>query len=94
MKTVKDYALTLLCEVVRYEHADTRETVSAEHPRARTVGRPYADILAAVRREFPDATTSTACLRWYCVKVREGRHDFFGYQLPWRRPRDRSIDGR
>lgn len=35
----------------------------------RTVGRSYADILDILAVEFPEASTSAACLRWYVVHL-------------------------
>jgi hypothetical protein len=37
----------------------------------RSVGLSYDEILTRVREEFPDCNTSVACLRWYCVQLRE-----------------------
>jgi len=37
----------------------------------RAEGLSYEDILSEVRKEFPDAKTSIACLRWYAVQLRE-----------------------
>jgi len=35
----------------------------------RPLGLPYADILAAVTKRFPEAATSLNCLRWYATKM-------------------------
>lgn len=37
----------------------------------RPLGMPYADVLAEIHRQFPDSSTSVACLRWYAVRMRE-----------------------
>ncbi len=31
----------------------------------------YADILGRIRDEFPESSTTIACLRWYAVRLRE-----------------------
>lgn len=47
----------------------------------RPVGVPFSEILDSVRKAFPDANTSYACLRWYAVHMRRA-----GTILP-RRPK-------
>lgn len=47
----------------------------------RPVGYSFADILGAIHDEFPEASTSYACLRWYAVHMRRA-----GEALP-RRPK-------
>lgn len=47
----------------------------------RPVGISFSDILDQVRKAFPDASTSYACLRWYAVHLRHA-----GVVLP-RRPK-------
>jgi hypothetical protein len=41
----------------------------------RSVGHTYAEILGILAVEFPEASTSVACLRWYVVKMREAAND-------------------
>jgi len=87
--SLKAYACALLCTVDYYEHAADDSEVSALHPRARSVGIPYPKILELVVARFPDANTSVASLRWYCVQIASDNHQFEGYVLPSRRPRKR-----
>jgi hypothetical protein len=58
-----------------------------------TIGHTYQHILSILRDEFPEASTSVACLRWYVVHEREEAID---QGLPWPdlphfRPRSSSI---
>lgn len=46
----------------------------------RTVGLTYAEILKLLAVEFPEASTSAACLRWYVVHMRTDASD---EGLPW-----------
>ncbi len=50
----------------------------------RDTGLPYATILGRLQVEFPDATTTDKCLRWYQVKLNE-----HGLKVPFR-PRRRA----
>lgn len=58
-----------------------------------TVGHTYQHILDILKDEFPEASTSVACLRWYVVHERS---DAVDAGLPWPdlpqvRPRSNSI---
>ena len=87
--SLKAYACALLCTVDYYEHAADGSEVSPLHPKARSVGIPYPKVLDLVTAKFPDANTSVASLRWYCVQISGDNHQFDGYVLPSRRPRKR-----
>lgn len=93
-RTIRVAALTHLAEVAYYEDRSEKPSetnvVDADHPKARSVGLPYDEILRRIFEEFPDCETSVACLRWYAVKVRnsEVEEEIYGqYTLPQRRPR-------
>lgn len=81
---IKRRALELLYEKVREVDRSEVETENAELVRddksdaplllkdgKYTVGRTYQDILAVLLDEFPEASTTVACLRWYVVHERE-----------------------
>lgn len=58
-----------------------------------TVGHTYQHILDVLQEEFPEASTSVACLRWYVVHERS---DAVEEGLPWPdlpqvRPRSNSV---
>lgn len=38
----------------------------------RPFGLPYEEVLAEIKKEFPNAKTTVACLRWYVVHMRDG----------------------
>lgn len=40
-------------------------------PYGRSVGLSYTEILEVLAEEFPEASTSPACLRWYVVHMRD-----------------------
>lgn len=46
----------------------------------RSIGLSYSDILAQLAVEFPESSTSPACLRWYVVHLRA---DATAEGLPW-----------
>ena len=87
--SLKSYACALLCTVDYYEHMADGSQVSALHPQARSVGIPYPRVLDLAMARFPNADTSVASLRWYCVQIAGDNHQFDGYVLPSRRPRKR-----
>ncbi len=91
IRPIREAALELLCEVVRYEDrnrpASSDNIVEADVDGARSVGVPYDEIIDAIRDEFPDCETTVACLRWYAVKVRVEEFGYEGLRLPQRRPR-------
>jgi hypothetical protein len=71
--TFKERALALLCERVQ------------ENATGETIGRPYDEIDATLKQEFPQHKWDfNIALRWYAHKVRDGEFD--GYELPDRRP--------
>ncbi|MNV60020.1 hypothetical protein D3C71_1524700 [compost metagenome] len=62
----------------------------------RSIGLSYADILDQLAIEFPEASTSPACLRWYVVHMRA---DATAEGLPWPdlpqvRPRSTAKKGK
>lgn len=58
----------------------------------RTVGLSYDEILATLAIEFPEASTSAACLRWYVVHSKDAWVEHKGEwpDLPQLRPRSKS----
>ena len=91
-RTIRAAAIDLLCKVVYHENRDEKSNpeknvVAADHPRARTVGMAYDDIILAIQEEFNGCKTTVACLRWYSVKIRVEEHGYEGLRLPQRRPR-------
>lgn len=83
---IKARSLELLYEKVREtDEQGDMELADKERPLVLkdgkyTVGRTYQDILAVLREEFPENSTSVACLRWYVVHERE---DAIDQGLPW-----------
>lgn len=90
-RTIRIAALELLCLVDHYENRDEKSSpenrVAKDHPKARSVGIPYLEIISRIQVEFPDCETSVACLRWYAVKVRAEEFGYEGWRLCQRRPR-------
>jgi hypothetical protein len=60
-----------------------------------TVGHPYSHILDVLAEEFPEASTTVACLRWYVVHIRGNANDegLSWSDLPQYRPRSSSQRG-
>ncbi len=58
-----------------------------------TVGHTYQHILEVLKEEFPEASTSVACLRWYVVHERSDAVDEGKPwpDLPQVRPRSNSV---
>lgn len=84
---IKARALELLYEKVREtaEQTDDLELADKERPLVLkdgkyTVGHTYQHILDVLKEEFPESSTSVACLRWYVVHERE---DAIDEGLPW-----------
>lgn len=84
---IKARALELLYEKVRETTEQTAdlERSDKEAPLVLkdgkyTVGHTYQAILDVLRDEFPEGSTSVACLRWYVVHEREEAID---QGLPW-----------
>ena len=94
-RTIRIAALELLCEAVYYEdkskNPGPENVVDADHPKARSVGIPYLEIIDRIKAEFPEAETSAACLRWYAVKVRAGEFGYEDFTLVQRRPRAKPV---
>lgn len=82
--------MELLATVVGHEDRITGLSVPAGHPDARSVGLPYDEVLATIRREFPGCATSRECLRWYVSAATSGDPRHAGHVLPGRRPRSRE----
>lgn len=55
-KTIRSVSEALLIEVVKTEDG-------------KPIGRTYDDVLERVLAEFPDASTTVKCLRWYNTKL-------------------------
>lgn len=90
-RTIKSASVELLCEVAYFEDSDEKSSdenrVAADHPKARSVGIAYDEVIRRVQDEFNDCKTSVACLRWYSVKIRVEEAGYEGLRLPQRRPR-------
>jgi len=90
-RTIKSVAVDLLCATAYHENRDEKSSdenrVAEDHPKARTVGITYDEIIRRIQDEFEGCNTSVACLRWYSVKIRVGEHGYEGLRLPQRRPR-------
>jgi len=90
-RTIKSVAVDLLCATAYHENRDEKSSdenrVDADHPKARTVGIAYDEIIRRIQEEFEGCNTSVACLRWYSVKIRVGEHGYEDLRLPQRRPR-------
>lgn len=87
-RTVRRRALELL--EMRIKGPDGRPMTDAD---GRSVGLKYIEVLGIIREEFPEASTSIACLRWYVVHLRmdaneEGKP---WPDLPQIRPRTKVI---
>ena len=84
---IKARSLELLYEKVREtdQETDDLERSDKDAPLVLkdgkyTVGHTYQHILSVLRDEFPECSTSVACLRWYVVHEREEAID---QGLPW-----------
>lgn len=84
---IKARSLELLYEKVRETSEQTSDLELADKDRPLvlkdgkyTVGHTYQHILDVLHQEFPEASTSVACLRWYVVHERE---DAIDQGLPW-----------
>jgi hypothetical protein len=74
-RTIRRRALELLEE--RIKGPDGRPMTDAD---GRSVGMKYNEVLEILRVEFPEASTSVACLRWYIVHLKTDANDL---GLPW-----------
>jgi hypothetical protein len=97
---IKRRSLELLYEKVREtaEQTDDLELADKERPLVLkdgkyTVGHTYQHILSVLADEFPEASTSVACLRWYVVHEREEAIDqgLAWPDLPHFRPRSSAA---
>ena len=82
---IREFVEAQLQEVAYHENKDKdvgpdnqRKTAGAN---TRPVGYSFAEILGNLQKQFPEAKTSYACLRWYAVHLRRN-----GVTLP-RRPK-------
>lgn len=74
-RTVRRRALELL--EMRIKGPDGRPMTDED---GRSVGLKYIEVLGIIHEEFPEASTSVACLRWYVVHLRMDANDL---GLPW-----------
>jgi len=93
-RTVREASIEHLSKITHYEDSAKRSgpnnIVPEGTPKARSVGMPYAEILALIHAEFPHRETTVECLRWYAVKMRNplGEDEIYSSaKLPQRRPR-------
>jgi hypothetical protein len=89
--SIRQEAVRLLTVVDYYEDRTQKPSdenrVSANSEVARSVGLSYEQIVEEIKKTYSDAQTSSACLRWYSVKMRMGEFGYAGFKLPQRRPR-------
>lgn len=74
-RTVRRRALELL--EMRIKGPDGRPMTDED---GRSIGLKYKEVLEIIQEEFPEASTSVACLRWYMVHLRMDANDL---GLPW-----------
>lgn len=74
-RTIKARSIELLMS--RAKNEDGSDVKDRD---GRSIGLSYADILAQLAVEFPESSTSPACLRWYVVHLRA---DATAEGLPW-----------
>ncbi len=74
-RTVRRRALELL--EMRIKGPDGRPMTDED---GRSIGLKYREVLEIIQAEFPEASTSVACLRWYVVHLRMDANDL---GLPW-----------
>ena len=74
-RTVRRRALELL--EMRIKGPDGRPMTDED---GRSIGLKYKEVLGIIHEEFPEASTSVACLRWYVVHLRMDANDL---GLPW-----------
>lgn len=82
---IREFCEAALVEVAYHENKSKpvgpENVLKSASKLTRPVGVPFSEILDRVRKAFPDASTSYACLRWYGVHMRRA-----GAVLP-RRPK-------
>lgn len=69
-RTVRRRALELL--EARVKGSDGRPMTDQD---GRSIGLKYKEVLEIIQQEFPEASTSVACLRWYVVHLRMDAND-------------------
>ena len=74
-KTIRRRALALLEERIKGP-----DGLPMKNEDGRTVGLKYKEVLHIIKTEFPEASTSVACLRWYIVHLKIDAND---QGLPW-----------
>lgn len=74
-RTIKARSIELLMS--RAKNEDGSDVKDRD---GRSIGLSYSDILAQLSVEFPESSTSPACLRWYVVHLRA---DATAEGLPW-----------
>lgn len=90
---VRDAILKEIGLITHYEHAVSGDLIAvADASKYQTrllisVGLPYAEVLARVRKQFPETRLSVADLRWSANQVRSMAAGFEGCSLPEKRAR-------
>lgn len=74
-KTIRRRALALLEERIKGP-----DGLPMRDEDGRSVGLKYIEVLNIIKGEFPEASTSVACLRWYIVHLKIEAND---QGLPW-----------
>lgn len=75
-RTVRRRALELLEQRIK----DPVTGLPQTDEDGRSIGLKYREVLEIIQAEFPEASTSVACLRWYVVHLRMDANDL---GLPW-----------
>lgn len=75
-RTVRRRALELLEQRIK----DPKTGLPMTDADGRSIGLKYKEVLGIIQEEFPEASTSVACLRWYVVHLRMDANDL---GLPW-----------
>lgn len=75
-RTVRRRALELLEQRIKDPVTGLPQTDAD----GRSIGLKYKEVLGIIHEEFPEASTSVACLRWYVVHLRMDANDL---GLPW-----------
>lgn len=75
-RTVRRRALELLEQRIK----DPVTGLPMTDEDGRSIGLKYKEVLGIIQQEFPEASTSVACLRWYVVHLRMDANDL---GLPW-----------
>lgn len=75
-RTVRRRALELLEQRIKDPVTGLPQTDAD----GRSIGLKYKEVLGIIHEEFPEASTSVACLRWYVVHLRMDANEL---GLPW-----------